>query len=78
MLRRELRPRYGAKTYPLCHRKALRKLVTNVCALVLGVIGGLSINRSLGPSWLATVPGATALDASAANAIGAFFRMGRA
>lgn len=47
------------------------------CRACEGVIGGLSINRSLGLLWLATVTGANAPDPTAANAIGAFFQMGR-
>jgi len=47
------------------------------CRVGEGVIGGLSINRSLGLLWLATVTGENAPDAATANAIGAFFQMGQ-
>lgn len=47
------------------------------CRVGEGVIGGLSVNRSLGLLWLATVTGDNAPDAAAAHAIGAFFQMGQ-
>lgn len=47
------------------------------CRVCEGVIGGLSVSRSLGLLWLATVTGENAPDAVAAHAIGAFFQMGQ-
>lgn len=47
------------------------------CRVGEGVIGGLSINRSMGLLWLATATGDNAPDAAAAQSIGAFFQMGQ-
>ncbi len=43
------------------------------CRVAEGVIGGLSIQRSLGLLWLATVAGANAPDSQAAQNIGGSF-----
>lgn len=48
------------------------------CRVGEGVIGALSVSRSLGLLWLATVTGENAPDAASARAIGAFFQMGQA
>jgi hypothetical protein len=42
------------------------------CRVAEGVVGGISIQRSLGLLWLATATGANAPDATAAHALGAF------
>jgi hypothetical protein len=42
------------------------------CRVVEGVIGGISIQRSLGLLWLATATGADAPDTATANGLGAF------
>jgi hypothetical protein len=47
------------------------------CRVVEGVVGGFSIQRSLGLLWLATADGANAPDAAGAHALGAFLLMGQ-
>jgi len=47
------------------------------CRVVEGVVGGISIQRSLGLLWLATADGANAPDAAGAHALGAFLLMGQ-
>jgi hypothetical protein len=48
------------------------------CRVGEGVIGGLSIQRSLGLLWLATAAGANAPDTAVAHALGAFLLTGQA
>ena len=47
------------------------------CRVGEGLVGGISIQRSLGLLWLATATGANAPDTEAAHALGAFLLMGQ-